>query len=75
MFFIYPLALLPVLLAYLARYAFRSELAFYVLLGFAAALGAGVYGLALESARTAAERRKEQIITELSRNDGPVAVG
>jgi ABC-2 type transport system permease protein len=75
LFFIYPVALLPVLLAYGARYAFHSEVAFYVLLGFAAMLGAGLYGMALESARDAAERRKEQIITELSRNDGPVATG
>ena len=67
------MALLPVLLAYGARYAFASEMAFYVMLAFAASLGAVVYWLALESAGTAAERRKEQIITELSRGDGPVA--
>jgi ABC-2 type transport system permease protein len=73
MLLVYPLALLPVLLAYGARYAFDSEIAFYVLLAFAAGLGAVVYWLALESAGDAAERRKEQIITELSRGDGPVA--
>ena len=73
MLLVYPLALLPVLLAYGARYAFDSEIAFYVLLAFAAGLGALVYWLALESAGDAAERRKEQIITELSRGDGPVA--
>jgi ABC-2 type transport system permease protein len=73
MLLVYPLALLPVLLAYGARYAFDSEVAFYVLLAFAAGIGAVVYWLALESASNAAEVRKEQIITELSRNDGPVA--
>jgi ABC-2 type transport system permease protein len=73
MLLVYPMALLPVLLAYGARYAFDSELAFYLLLAFAAGLGAVVYWLALESAGIAAERRKEQIITELSRGDGPVA--
>jgi ABC-2 type transport system permease protein len=73
MLLVYPMALLPVLLAYGARYAFDSEMAFYVLLAFAAGLGAVVYWLALESAGIAAERRKEQIITELSRGDGPVA--
>jgi ABC-2 type transport system permease protein len=73
MLLVYPLALLPVLLAYGARYAFDSEIAFYVLLAFAAGLGALVYWFALESAGDAAERRKEQIITELSRGDGPVA--
>ena len=69
----YPLALLPMGLAYGARYAFDSELAFYVLLAFAAGLGAVVYWIALESAVSAAERRKEQILTELSRASGPVA--
>jgi ABC-2 type transport system permease protein len=73
MLLVYPLALLPVLLAYGARYAFDSEIAFYVLLAFAAGLGALVYWFALESAGDAAERRKEQMITELSRGDGPVA--
>jgi ABC-2 type transport system permease protein len=73
MLLVYPMALVPVLLAYGARYAFDSEMAFYVLLAFAAGLGAVVYWLALESAGIAAERRKEEIITELSRGDGPVA--
>jgi ABC-2 type transport system permease protein len=72
MIFIYPLVLLPVLLAYLARYAFNSTLIFYAVLAFAAVLGGVVYWVALESAVTAAERRREEIITELSRADGPV---
>jgi ABC-2 type transport system permease protein len=72
MFFIYPLALLPALLAYGARYAFHSEPAFYVMLAFAVVLGAIVYWIALDSAVKAAELRKEEIITVLSRNDGPV---
>ena len=73
MLFVYPLALLPVLLAYGARYAFNSDLVFYCLLAFAACLGAVVYWIALDSAFNAAERRREQIITELSRNEGPVS--
>jgi ABC-2 type transport system permease protein len=73
MLFVYPLAILPVGLAYGARYAFDSDAAFYAILAFAAALGALVYWLALESAVAAAERRREQIITELSRSEGPVA--
>jgi len=73
MLFVYPVAILPVGLAYGARYAFDSELAFYAILAFAAALGALVYWLSLESAVAAAERRREQIITELSRSEGPVA--
>jgi ABC-2 type transport system permease protein len=73
MIFVYPVALLPVLLAYGARYAFDSQIAFYAVLAFAAVIGCVVYWLALESAVAAAESRKEQIITELSRADGPVA--
>ena len=47
--------------------------AFYGFLAFSAVLGGVVYWVALESAVTAAERRREEIITELSRADGPVS--
>jgi len=70
MFFVYPLALLPVLLAYGARYAFDSNFAFFAFLAFAAALGAVVYWVALDSAVKAAERRRELIITELHARRG-----
>ena len=72
LFLIYPLALLPVVLAYLARYAFRSGLAFYLVLAFAAALGAAVYWVAMESAAAAARDRRELIVAELSKGEGPV---
>jgi len=54
MFFVYPMALLPVMLAYGARYAFDSNVLFFGLLAFAAALGAVVYWVALDSAVKAA---------------------
>jgi len=73
MFFVYPLALLPVMLAYGARYAFDSQALFFFGLAFAAGLGAVVYWVALDSAVKAAGVRREQIITELSRTSGPVA--
>ena len=73
MIFVYPLVLLPVLLAYGARYAFGSDIAFYLVLAFAAVVGGVVYWVALESAVSAAERRREEIITELSCAEGPVA--
>lgn len=74
MFLIYPAALVPVALAYLARYAFRSEAAFYVTLAFAAAGGVVVYWTAMESAAAAAERKREQFLCELSRGEGPVSM-
>jgi ABC-2 type transport system permease protein len=72
-FLAYPVALLPVFLAYLARYALRSEIAFVVVLALAGVLGAGIYYMAMESAAHTATARREKIIQELSRQSGPVA--
>ncbi len=69
---LYPLSLLPVLLAYLARYGFNSELAFYLVLAFAAVIGGVVYWIAMGSAVATAQERRERIIHELSSGDGPV---
>ena len=69
---LYPLSLLPVLLAYVARYAFASVIAFYLVLAFAGAVGAALYWLALESSVATATRHRERIIHDLSANEGPV---
>ncbi len=73
LFFLYPVALLPLFLAFLARYAFQSQLAFYGILVLAAGLGAAVYAMSMESAVHAARNRREIILAELSREEGPVA--
>jgi ABC-2 type transport system permease protein len=73
LFLLYPIALLPVFLAYLARYAFDNQLVFYMILAFAAALGVAIYWMAMESAVSAARNRRETILAELSRGDGPMA--
>jgi ABC-2 type transport system permease protein len=72
LFLIYPIAFIPVGLAYLARYAFSSEAAFFGILAVDAAIGAVVYKLSLDSAVEAAGRLKEQMVTALSRGDGPI---
>ena len=72
-FLLYPLSLLPVFLAYLAGYAFSSDLAFYLVLALAAAIGSAVYWIAMDSAVATAIGRREQIIAELSSSDGPIA--
>ncbi len=72
MFLLYPVALLPVLMAYLARYAFDNQLVFYGALAFAAAFGLVFYYLAMESAVGTAGRRRETILAELSRGEGPM---
>lgn len=74
LFVVYPIALLPVVLAYVARYAFDSQLVFWVVLSFAAALGAAFYWVALDSAVNTAWQRREALLGELARGEGPVAV-
>ena len=72
LFLLYPVALLPVFMAYLARYAFDNQVVFYAVLAFAAALGVAIYWMAMESAVSAACNRRETILAELSRGEGPV---
>ena len=56
LFVIYPVASIPAGLAYLARWAFDSEIAFFGVLAFDAAVAIIVYRLALHSAVEAAQR-------------------
>ena len=72
LFAIYPIAFVPVGLAYLARYALGSEVAFFVILAMDGALGAVVYKLSLDSAVVTAGQLKEQMISALSRGEGPI---
>lgn len=72
LFMVWPIVFVPVGLAYLARYAFASEAAFFGVLAVDAAIGAIVYKLSLDSAVVEAEQLKEQIVTALSRGEGPI---
>ena len=72
-FILYPIALIPVFLAYLARYALDSETAFVAALAIAAIIGAVVYRLGLDSAVQTAASQRERILTDLSRGEGPVS--
>jgi len=67
---LFPVTLLPVGLAYLARYAFESEWAFFGVLLFSAVLGGMAYYFSMVTAVKAAEERKEQIIAALSQGEG-----
>jgi ABC-2 type transport system permease protein len=73
-FFLFPVGLLPVGLAYWARYVFDSEPVFFGLLVLAGLLGAIVYWIALDSAVVTAIQRKELILNELARSDGPLSL-
>ena len=68
-----PVAVLPVVLAYVARWALDSEWAFLAMLALAAAIGGVVYWIALDSATIAARRKREELLSELSKGDGPIS--
>jgi ABC-2 type transport system permease protein len=70
----YPVLAIPVLMAYGARYAFRSQIAFYGLLMFAAMLGAVFYWVALETAVVRSARDKEKFLQTLSQSEGPIRI-
>jgi ABC-2 type transport system permease protein len=72
-FLLYPLSLVPVFLAYLARYAFNSEIVFSLVLAFAAVIGVVVYWIAMDSAVHSALARREKLIQDLSQGEGPIA--
>jgi ABC-2 type transport system permease protein len=69
---LYPLLLLPVILAYLARWAIGSETAFVAVLAAAAAIGGILYWLGMESAVGTAAAQRQNILQELCRDGGPV---
>jgi len=71
--FIYLIVAMPISLAYLARYAFESELAFYGVLAIDVILAGILYYVSLDSALTYAANHKEGILTSLSQGEGPVA--
>jgi ABC-2 type transport system permease protein len=70
---IYPVASIPAGLAYLARWAFDSEAAFFAVLAFDAVVAVIVYRIALESAVEGAQKLKESMIAALSAGEGPIA--
>lgn len=69
---VYPLAALPILLAYAARHVAGSEWLFYGVLALDALLAMACYRLSLIWAVAAVETRREQIVTTLSAGSGPV---
>jgi len=68
----FPLTLVPVALAYLARYAFDTEWAFFGVLVFGGVVGLMAYFYSLQWTLKAAVDRREQIISALSRGEGPI---
>ncbi len=68
----YPVLGIPIGLAYLARYAFESQLGFYAVLLLTFGLSVSFYWVAMETAEEGARGRKEQILVALSEGEGPI---
>ena len=71
--FLYPVVFLPAALAYFARWAFDSQLAFFGVLAVMAAIGIVVYFVALESTVEQAQLKREAMVTSLSAGQGPIS--
>lgn len=69
---VYPLLGIPVALAYLARYAFGTETAFYLALAGGYIIAGITYYVAMESAVEYAVRESESTIAALSKGEGPI---
>jgi hypothetical protein len=69
-----PFLLLPIVLAYWARAVFDNELVFAGLLLIAAVVGKIFYDIGLDSAVNTAKTRRESMLVELSRSDGPLSI-
>lgn len=68
----YPLLAVPVGFAYLARYAFDSRVAFFVMLAVCFGIAASFYWVALDTAEKAGLERREEILAALGKGDGPI---
>lgn len=68
-----PFLLLPLVLAYWARWFFENELVFTGLVLVSAIIGGIFYYVGLDSAVTMGNARREAIITKLSETEGPLS--
>lgn len=69
----YPLTFLPVGLAYLARWALGSNVAFFGMLAALGGIAFMIYRVALESTVEYADAHKEEMVTALSAAKAPIA--
>ncbi len=69
---VYPIISLPAGLAYLARYAFNAEWAFYSVVAFGIGVGLILYWVALGSAVETSQRKRDQLLEALSEGHGLV---
>ncbi|MDX2179375.1 MAG: hypothetical protein SFV18_07275 [Bryobacteraceae bacterium] len=70
-FAFYPLISIPIGMAYLARYAFGTEAAFYAVIAAGVVVAGCFYWVAMDSAVETLEKDREKILTLLTQTDTP----
>jgi ABC-2 type transport system permease protein len=68
---LYPVIAVPIGLAYLGRWAFQSELAFYACIGAGILVAACFYSVALETGVETLDRDREKFVNLLGQGDAP----
>ena len=74
MLLLYPVMYIPILLAFAARWASGEEWPFFVVLAVDLVLACGFYYVATDSAVEMAAQRREEIISTLSSQSGPISI-
>lgn len=76
MLLVYPVISIPISLAYVARWALESEVAFFGVLAVDLLIAAVIYWVATDSAIEASDARKEELIGTLtaSQREGPISL-
>ena len=68
----YPVLMAPIALAYAAQWALDSEAAMFGVLAATGVVGLCFYAVALDTAESMAEERREDFVAALSKGAGPI---
>ena len=74
MMLVYPVMYIPILLAFAARWASGEDWLFFLVLAVDLVLACAFYHVATDSAVEMAARRREEIISTLSAQSGPISI-
>ena len=74
MMLVYPVMYIPILLAFAARWATGEDWMFFLVLAVDLVLACAFYHVATDSAVEMAARRREEIISTLSAQSGPISI-
>ena len=74
MMLVYPIMYVPIMLAYLARWATEENWVFFLVLALDLVIAYGFYYVATDSAVEMASNRREEMIATLTAQSGPISI-